>query len=424
MPDTTTGAALSHLDRRRSRSAPPLARRLLAEFLGTGLLVAVVVGSGIAAQRLSPTDAGLQLLQNSLTTVVRARRADPAVRAGVRRPLQPRRLRRRLGHRPPRPHRPDRSRRRRLHRRPDPRRHRRGDAGQRHVRARRGADLHHVRAARRAVAGRDRRHRRADRCVIFALARTGRARSPRPRSPPRSAPPTGSPPPPRFANPAVTIARIFTDTFAGIAPASVPDVHRLPDRRRRPRRRPGPVPLSRHPRRPPTPSSCPRPPRPPPTADHRSPTTPTVERTTTDRASTTRARHARGRARGAVRLRPQRRPLPDGRRTARPPRRRRVEVRSAGSTPADEINPAVRRRHGRDRHRPRRRRPQTRSPPTPSRPPTSSITMGCGDACPSSPASATSTGTSPTPPERPSTQVRPIRDNIDQRVRELLTQLT
>ena len=47
----------------------PLARRLLAEFLGTGLLVAVVVGSGIAAQQLSPTDTGLQLLQNSLTTV-------------------------------------------------------------------------------------------------------------------------------------------------------------------------------------------------------------------------------------------------------------------------------------------------------------------------------------------------------------------
>lgn len=48
---------------------PPLPRRLLAEFLGTGLLVAVVVGSGVAAQRLSPDDTGLQLLQNSLATV-------------------------------------------------------------------------------------------------------------------------------------------------------------------------------------------------------------------------------------------------------------------------------------------------------------------------------------------------------------------
>ncbi|KHL17062.1 glycerol uptake facilitator-like aquaporin [Mumia flava] len=45
-----------------------LPRRLLAEFLGTGLLVAVVVGSGIAAQRLSPDDVGLQLLENSLAT--------------------------------------------------------------------------------------------------------------------------------------------------------------------------------------------------------------------------------------------------------------------------------------------------------------------------------------------------------------------
>jgi glycerol uptake facilitator-like aquaporin len=47
-----------------------LARRLFAEFLGTGLLVAVVVGSGIAAQRLSPNDIGLQLLENSTATVL------------------------------------------------------------------------------------------------------------------------------------------------------------------------------------------------------------------------------------------------------------------------------------------------------------------------------------------------------------------
>lgn len=46
-----------------------LTRRLLAEFLGTALLVAVVVGSGIAAQQLSPNDVGLQLLENSMATV-------------------------------------------------------------------------------------------------------------------------------------------------------------------------------------------------------------------------------------------------------------------------------------------------------------------------------------------------------------------
>jgi arsenate reductase len=47
---------------------PDLTRRAVAEFLGTGLLVAVVVGSGIAAQRLSPGNVGLQLLENSAAT--------------------------------------------------------------------------------------------------------------------------------------------------------------------------------------------------------------------------------------------------------------------------------------------------------------------------------------------------------------------
>lgn len=47
---------------------PQLARRAFAEFLGTGLLVAVVVGSGIMASNLSPHDVGLQLLENSIAT--------------------------------------------------------------------------------------------------------------------------------------------------------------------------------------------------------------------------------------------------------------------------------------------------------------------------------------------------------------------
>jgi glycerol uptake facilitator-like aquaporin len=51
-------------------SPAPLARRLVAEFLGTGLLVAIVVGSGIAASQLSPDDVGLQLLENSLATTL------------------------------------------------------------------------------------------------------------------------------------------------------------------------------------------------------------------------------------------------------------------------------------------------------------------------------------------------------------------
>jgi glycerol uptake facilitator-like aquaporin len=48
----------------------PLPRRLLAETVGTALLVTVVVGSGISAQMLSPKDVGLQLLENSLTTAL------------------------------------------------------------------------------------------------------------------------------------------------------------------------------------------------------------------------------------------------------------------------------------------------------------------------------------------------------------------
>src|SRR5205814_10294655 len=45
-----------------------LVRRLFAEFLGTALLLVAVVGSGIAAARLSPGDVGLQLLENSTAT--------------------------------------------------------------------------------------------------------------------------------------------------------------------------------------------------------------------------------------------------------------------------------------------------------------------------------------------------------------------
>jgi arsenate reductase len=50
-------------------SQPGLGRRLLAESVGTGLLVTVVVGSGIAATTLTPDDVGLQLFYNSTATV-------------------------------------------------------------------------------------------------------------------------------------------------------------------------------------------------------------------------------------------------------------------------------------------------------------------------------------------------------------------
>jgi len=49
-------------------SPPPLARRLFAEMLGSAFLAALVVGSGIAAQQLSPHDVGLELFENAAAT--------------------------------------------------------------------------------------------------------------------------------------------------------------------------------------------------------------------------------------------------------------------------------------------------------------------------------------------------------------------
>jgi arsenate reductase len=45
-----------------------LRRRLVAEALGTALLIVAVIGSGIMASRLSPDDVGLQLLENAAAT--------------------------------------------------------------------------------------------------------------------------------------------------------------------------------------------------------------------------------------------------------------------------------------------------------------------------------------------------------------------
>jgi arsenate reductase len=47
---------------------PVLGRRVFAEYLGSLLLAAVVIGSGIAAQALSPNAIGLELLENAVAT--------------------------------------------------------------------------------------------------------------------------------------------------------------------------------------------------------------------------------------------------------------------------------------------------------------------------------------------------------------------
>ena len=51
-------------------TSPPLARRLLAELLGSAFLAALVIGSGIAAQTLSPGDVGLELFENAAATAM------------------------------------------------------------------------------------------------------------------------------------------------------------------------------------------------------------------------------------------------------------------------------------------------------------------------------------------------------------------
>jgi glycerol uptake facilitator-like aquaporin len=191
-------------------------RRLLAELLGSAFLAAAVIGSGIAAQRLSPGDAGLELLENAAATAaglfaiilmfgpVSGGHFNPLVSfadaafgglswrdAAVYLPAQVA-----------------------------------GCTG--------GAVLANVMFSRAAVSisGKDRAsaaHFVSEivatlglLLLIFALARSGRA---------RAAPAavgayigaayffTSST---SFANPAITAGRMFSDTFAGIAPASAP----------------------------------------------------------------------------------------------------------------------------------------------------------------------------------------------------------
>ena len=194
----------------------PLWRRLLAELLGSAFLAAVVIGSGIAAQRMSPGQTGLELLENAAATAaglyaiilmfgpVSGGHFNPVVSFA--------------------------------------------DAVFRGLRWRdaaaylpaqvagciAGAMLANLMFARAAVSisAKDRispAHFLSEIIatlglvlVIFALARSGRS---------RAAPAavgayigaayffTSST---SFANPAITIGRMFSDTFAGIAPASVP----------------------------------------------------------------------------------------------------------------------------------------------------------------------------------------------------------
>jgi arsenate reductase (thioredoxin) len=100
----------------------------------------------------------------------------------------------------------------------------------------------------------------------------------------------------------------------------------------------------------------------------------------------------------------------------------RVHVRSAGSTPAEEINPAVRAAMaelGLD---------LSREYPKPLTDDVAQaadviITMGCGDACPAYPGKRYLNWDLPDPAGKSAEEIRPIRDEIDRQVRTLLEQL-
>jgi arsenate reductase len=100
----------------------------------------------------------------------------------------------------------------------------------------------------------------------------------------------------------------------------------------------------------------------------------------------------------------------------------RVHVRSAGSTPADEINPAVvqaMNELGLDLSK-EFPKPLTTDVVEAA---VVVVTMGCGDACPVFPGKRYLDWELPDPAGESLEEVRPIRDDIDRRVRQLLEEL-
>jgi protein-tyrosine-phosphatase len=100
----------------------------------------------------------------------------------------------------------------------------------------------------------------------------------------------------------------------------------------------------------------------------------------------------------------------------------RVVVRSAGSTPADEINPAVVEAMGEIGIDITKEYPKPLSDEF-VRASDVVITMGCGDACPIYPGKRYEDWDLEDPAGRSVEQVRPIRDEIDRRIRSLLEEL-
>jgi protein-tyrosine-phosphatase len=100
-----------------------------------------------------------------------------------------------------------------------------------------------------------------------------------------------------------------------------------------------------------------------------------------------------------------------------------VRVTSAGSAPADQVNPAVREvmaEIGIDVSREFPKRLTTDAVEAAD----VVITMGCGDACPVLPGRRYLDWTLTDPAGKAAEEIRPIRDDIDARVRGLLAELT
>jgi protein-tyrosine-phosphatase len=99
-----------------------------------------------------------------------------------------------------------------------------------------------------------------------------------------------------------------------------------------------------------------------------------------------------------------------------------VQVRSAGSAPADEINPAVRAAMDEVGIDLSEEFPKKLTDDAVQAADVV-ITMGCGDACPVYPGKRYLTWELPDPAGKGIEAVRPIRDEIDRRVRDLVQQL-
>jgi arsenate reductase (thioredoxin) len=99
-----------------------------------------------------------------------------------------------------------------------------------------------------------------------------------------------------------------------------------------------------------------------------------------------------------------------------------VEVRSAGSLPADQVNPAAVQAMGEVGIDISDQRPKVLTTDAVQASDVV-ITMGCGDACPIFPGKRYEEWAAPDPAGQDIDNVRPIRDDIEERVRRLLAEL-